>query len=280
MPNERARNSRAHVAFHRAVGTASKRRRLPKQVPPTRIMDAYTDALLVLFGRVERVCTDLMHDMPAILEASRRARMDVDEPAKVRALINQVEAAAARAVTQRDVQMIAERFAVETSTHQRVQLGRQVKAALGVELPIGDKGLRTRIEGFAAENAALIKGLSQETISAIEKASLRAVQDGKLYGDLQQEITERFNIGERRARLIARDQIGKLAGQLNADRQRGLGITEFIWRTVNDGRVRDEHETRDGEKYSYEDPPDGELPGEPIQCRCSAEPVFDGILGT
>ncbi len=33
-----------------------------------------------------------------------------------------------------------------------------------------------------------------------------------------------------------------------------------------------------GRKFSFADPPNGELPGTPIMCRCFADPVVDNIL--
>jgi SPP1 gp7 family putative phage head morphogenesis protein len=47
---------------------------------------------------------------------------------------------------------------------------------------------------------------------------------------------------------------------------------------VGDERVRDEHEGLDGEQFDYDDLPSEGLPGEPIQCRCYAEPVLSAIL--
>jgi SPP1 gp7 family putative phage head morphogenesis protein len=266
------------ILTHRAIGSARGRRKVPRQIYPKRIEASYYQALLPFNERVRAAFDDLFNELPFILSAAARARADAGESDRVRAIINDVESKVARTVTQRDIEELASRFAGQTTAYQKTQLERQVRAALGVDLFIQDRALATRVEGFAAENASLIKGLSRDTVSAIEKASLRAVQDGKLWTDLRSELTSRFDIADTRARVIARDQIGKLYGQINASRQKNLGIKRFIWRTVNDGRVREEHEERNGETYSYDSPPDGELPGEPIQCRCTAEPVFEDIL--
>ncbi len=273
MINPRARDTAAHVSVYRAIGATSRRRALPKQIHPTRIADDYGKVLIARVHVIRGALAEFDHAMPALAR-----RHDADEPNRVRSLLDRVETAIKGAFDPKNIEEIAKRFANTTSSYQRVQLSRQVKAALGIELPFGDKALGARIDGFAAENAALIKGLSRDTVGAIEKASLRAVQDGKMWGDLKSELEDRFGMSERRAKLIARDQIGKLYGQINADRQQGLGITSFVWRTVHDQRVRDEHEELDGKTFTYDDPPDEGLPGEPIQCRCSAEPVFDAIL--
>ncbi|MCK5495984.1 MAG: minor capsid protein, partial [Hyphomicrobiaceae bacterium] len=88
---------------------------------------------------------------------------------------------------------------------------------------------------------------------------------------------------ENHARFIAHDQINKLNGRLNQTRQEAAGITSFIWRTQQDDRVRPAHEEIEGRKFQWaEGAPGIGLPGEPVNCRCSAAPVIDKgqILGS
>ncbi len=68
------------------------------------------------------------------------------------------------------------------------------------------------------------------------------------------ELEDGFGIATRHARLIARDQIGKLNGQVTAARHQELGVKSFIWRTAGDDRVRPEHEELEGESFTYDDP--------------------------
>ena len=88
----------------------------------------------------------------------------------------------------------------------------------------------------------------------------------------------RLKAAQNRANLIARDQINKLNGQVNAIRQQNVGITHYIWRTADDDRVRPTHNARDDKKFAWDKPPSDGHPGEPINCRCYAEPVFDNLL--
>lgn len=50
--------------------------------------------------------------------------------------------------------------------------------------------------------------------------------------------------------------------------------TRYIWRTRNDGKVRSSHAAREGEVFSWDDPPVGGHPGEDYNCRCTAEPYY------
>lgn len=47
----------------------------------------------------------------------------------------------------------------------------------------------------------------------------------------------------------------------------------YIWRTQRDDVVRSEHAVREGQVFSWENPPPGGHPGEAYGCRCRAEPL-------
>lgn len=50
--------------------------------------------------------------------------------------------------------------------------------------------------------------------------------------------------------------------------------THYIWRTRRDGKVRSSHAEREGQVFSWDDPPEGGHPGEDYGCRCTAEPYL------
>jgi len=53
--------------------------------------------------------------------------------------------------------------------------------------------------------------------------------------------------------------------------------THYIWRTRRDGKVRSAHAERDGQVFSWENPPEGGHPGVDFNCRCTAEPFFPEV---
>ena len=103
-------------------------------------------------------------------------------------------------------------------------------------------------------------------------------------------------MAESRARLIARDQIGKLNSQLTRERNEALGIDKYIWSTSEDERVRESHKVMNGKLCRWDDPTvysdDGgqtwksrasiggeqEHPGIPVNCRCISSPFMDDLL--
>ncbi len=60
---------------------------------------------------------------------------------------------------------------------------------------------------------------------------------------------------------------------LNKELAQQDGRAFYTWRTVGDGKVRGDHAVRAGRRFSWDNPPDGENPGEDYNCRCWAEPV-------
>lgn len=172
-------------------------------------------------------------------------------------------------------------MAQRTSELSRAELQRQVVAGLGKEISIdvfSERGIPARLEAFAAANVQLVSNVPQRFFDEVGQRVVQGLRTGERAEDLQADIQDRYGVSQSRARLIARDQVGKLYGELNEARQTNLGIDAFYWRTSEDERVRDEHEALDGKRFSWNDPPSEGIPGEPIACRCTAEPDVAGIF--
>lgn len=134
---------------------------------------------------------------------------------------------------------------------------------------------------FAKRNAELINDIPDKTLEQIEEETTDALLSGKsvdtLADDIFEIMSERTDVSESRANLIARDQVAKLNGQFTAERQADLGVESYTWRTVGDERVRKTHDEVDGRVFQWGSPPDetdGNEPGQDFQCRCWAEPIL------
>lgn len=282
---ERARDVAHLLWMRRQVGLARRpRRRLPRQVPPRTIELEYTRELLRVLARTRQELAPLFGALPGLLARAAQeredTRQDAGEGKRAQELIDEAQDRLQDALRPRDLEQLAEKFARRTTTYQRVQLERQTRAALGTDVFLADRAVPTLVDGFVAENVALIRDIPKQVAADIEKAVTRAVANATPHPELAKEIESRFVIAERRAKLIARDQIGKVYGQVNAARQRELGVGKFVWRTMNDERVRPEHVAIDGQTFSYPDGhPEEGLPGvHAVNCRCYGEPVFDDVL--
>lgn len=171
---------------------------------------------------------------------------------------------------------------VAVDKHQKAQFTRQLRQSIGINVVGSETKVKPTLERFAKTNSKLIKSIKTDYIKQVEQVVTEAVVSGMRAETLEKSIRERGEVSESRAKLIARDQVGKLTGQLDKVRQQGLGLTGYIWQTVNDNRVRDLHESRQGVSFSWDDPPrktpDDGAPGEPINCRCYAEPDVESLL--
>lgn len=275
--NKRAEQTAAYASIFHRRKIHARRRRLPKQHPPRTIEREYSAALIRVVDRISGAFDGLKSELPALLNANAAAhRTDAGEGRKLRELVDEARRKMSTNIIP-GIDQLAHAFANRTAGYNKVQLNRQVRAALGVDVFIADRKLQMQIENFVNSNVGLIRKLSDEVAGRIETSVMHAMQTATPWNEYAQQLQDQFGFAESRAKLIARDQIGKFYGQTNATRQQELGVTRFVWRTSEDERVRPEHEELDGQTFDYDDPPSEGLPGEPIQCRCTAEPDFSFI---
>lgn len=131
-------------------------------------------------------------------------------------------------------------------------------------------------KGKIAENTKLIKTMKGRYIDQLQNDIYRTVNNGGGATDITHAINYRTGMTLRHASLIATDQTGKALSQLDAYRNKQAGFAKYVWRSMEDGRVRPKHQELDGKTFKYDDPnggDNGELPGEPIRCRCYQDPV-------
>lgn len=166
----------------------------------------------------------------------------------------------------------------QVSAVNKVEWNKQVRAAYGVDILRGEPQLADMLSAWEGENLALIKSLPERMTERLRGQMMKAFAEGAGLKDLTKIVRETTGAGESRAELIARDQIGRLNGQLTEMRQRSIGVKEYVWRTSQDERVRHTHRVRNGKTYPWSGA--GIRPGSEIRCRCIAEPVFPEEFGT
>lgn len=166
-----------------------------------------------------------------------------------------------------------EEAASRADAHSRGAVATQVRSALGVGLP-DPADTSPLLSSWAEENSRRIRTLPAEAAGRAAALAARALAEGWTGSRLEGELEDMVGASRSDARRLARDQVGKLNARLTEARHRGLGITHFYWTTTGDERVRSEHVALSGRRFAYSEPPSEGLPGEPVQCRCTAEPDF------
>lgn len=168
------------------------------------------------------------------------------------------------------------RSGTERNLNRELATGKiPVKARLRSDVP------QDLIEKFVAENITLIDSIPEKYLGQVHQTIVNAWQQGagrRAVSALLEPLIDPDKAPPvKRARVIARDQLGKLSGQVQRYRQKEAGVTHYIWRTMEDGRVRPEHALLDGKKISWDAPPaeaNYNHPGGDFQCRCYAEAIF------
>lgn len=152
------------------------------------------------------------------------------------------------------------------------------KKALGIDLTavVREEDLAGYLETAATRNVGLIRGLSADLVKRIQERVTTALIQGVTSKALRKTLTEEFGIADRRAQLIAQDQIEKLNSDMNRIRHEQAGVTSYRWMTSRDERVRPLHQKLEGKVYKYGEPTGAEgglPPGQPIRCRCVARGI-------
>jgi len=150
---------------------------------------------------------------------------------------------------------------------------------------------------FVDMNTRLISTLRAGVADGVRDAVVRAQQFGGTPEDLSKRLltswqrqgvpaqipTRRLKQNgepvmvsiEKHAKLIANDQLGTLNMQLARARQTAAGIDSFTWMPSTADNPREAHEKFYGEVFTWAEGAEGILPGEEINCQCTAQAVID-----
>lgn len=291
------------------VGGKRKKRlpRPPRPIPPYRIERMYASQLLAMRARLRELVREKF--IPKLQHLSHNAnkfygrQKNDDFISEAFGDLDQVRVFFERQYTDKTLASIARNVFNETQQLNGDNIKRTFKSVLGIDIFINDTDLQNKADAFVFENVRFIKSANAKSFTDIENAVLDGFKSGKRWETIAAEIQSTSKsealkdedgnllldengdqmygkLSDWDAERIARDQVGKLNGELEQSRQTDLGVTSYIWRTSLDERVRPEHEILEGETFDWEGAdvcPEG-APGTPIMCRCSAEPILDDLI--
>jgi len=156
-------------------------------------------------------------------------------------------------------------------------------ATLGRALVVDIRPLLTRaavrpfIEERIAENVSLIRTIEPRYHAALRQDITQLQADTPFDRQALRRLLARdYRSAGKNLKRLTRDQNNKMVGQLTEIRQRQVGVAQYIWRTSEDERVRQDHRVKNGRRIRWDDPPtDTGHPGQDIQCRCVAQAVIE-----
>ena len=143
---------------------------------------------------------------------------------------------------------------------------------LGLRIIEKDRILSATLDEVVKENVGLIKDLQQDHVERVTREIKKAVKKGVSPKKLAKRLQKITGASQNQAKFWGRDQVSSAVGRLNRVRQTRSGFPGYIWETVGDNRVRDDHAVRHGEYYEW-----GKTdkdPGDDYNDRCSPTPAL------
>ena len=212
---------------------------------------------------------------PIMRDAEERIRNAGQSYLSIRIAIQQIPDAAS-------VQPLAEAAATAQMTRLRnyhtQKFTRLMSRYFGANVGplIGDFGVENIMRDAIQDNVNLIRTISPRFHAQLTQEMLQLATDVPFdEREISRLLRKTYKMSGYNVRRIARDQTSKTIAKFNSARQRQIGVTEYIWRTVADERVRKTHVDNNGLMFSWSSPPPiTGHPGDDIQCRCRADPVF------
>lgn len=161
-----------------------------------------------------------------------------------------------------------------------------IEKGIHVLPPVASEWWNNMRNSWAENNYTLIVSNAKNYVSKINTLTEQAIVNGWTGKKLKEEITNATQgLSDKHCKLLARDQMGKLNGQITQAQMEEIGLDMYVWSTSYDDRVRDSHAVMEGLVCRWDDasvvsydggktwvdrPSDAVQlhPGQDIQCRC------------
>lgn len=153
---------------------------------------------------------------------------------------------------------------------------------VGIQELVAEEGLNAQTNALILETEAWVQRLFDEHLSTFSANSLRLMAEGSSFEELIEGYNEEAGKRVDHAKFIARNQIANFNGLSNKIRYQKLGITQAVWQTARNERVRPSHRDREGKTFDLDKGLYSSLdqkfllPGVDYQCACIARPIIPG----
>lgn len=180
------------------------------------------------------------------------------------------------------------KIATKTVIWNSKQWDKHMESALGKSL-FANSNKEELKKVFINKETEKVAKLSNELYSNLNLATIDNVTKGSL-------VNKDLDPFVKKAKLLSTLGISELNTELYKDQQLALGIDEYIWRTMRDEKVRNDHRSLEGKICSWKDPTifkytqNGEWQsksaiggvmkhvGEDYNCRCYPEANFSMLV--
>jgi SPP1 gp7 family putative phage head morphogenesis protein len=157
-----------------------------------------------------------------------------------------------------------------------------IEDRIGISVPamIAQEGTGPQMNALVMETQKWVQKNLDDNLAYFANNSLRMMADGATYDELIEGYDKESDRQITNSRFIARNQLSSFNGLSNKIRYQKLGITEAIWQTSRDERVRPSHDDRDGKTYELSKGLYSSKDGKWLQvgtdwlCRCTSKAII------
>lgn len=237
-----------------------------------RYLAAQLERMAAHFARAVRaiLTRDVLDDLarwPAGFRADAADNPEKDSRSAAKLLASRMRAAADASFSKAAVRSVSQQAARRVEAHSRDQFRR-----IGVDVK-REPVLKVLVSGWARDQAERVKGLADDQVAKL--ADILGGAGARHAETIARDIEEQLGVTASRAEFVARDSIGSINSRITRERLRAAKVTLYIWTTMRDSRVREEHAALDGEVFDVDgdgDPEEGHA-GDPPGCRCIQYPL-------
>jgi SPP1 gp7 family putative phage head morphogenesis protein len=181
---------------------------------------------------------------------------------------------------------VSNKFINKVYSQNTKKFEEQIKDKFGVDIFKNKRRLQRIVKAKVNENVNLIKTQADIYFKDISTAVYEGITEGVRASEISKDLANITGKMTRHIKFIAGDQVQKANAAINEAEQREVGVSEYIWRTSEDQRVRGDpkglypnaehnHFERNGKSFEWDKPPAGGHPGQDYGCRCTAEAIID-----
>lgn len=263
------------IDLARMIRRAGKTKQPFVVVPAISPTKAQEQDLLTIYMRVVREWGRLIPEKVMPVYERTLGELVRDSTDDVEGEVNQVAAALQRLVLTLGASL--EDWVVRVEDWHRSRFANSFTPyGVNLDTMLGRGDVAQTLQAVLAENLSLIRSLDDQLRNGISGAVFRGLANRTPATEVAREIRNTTGIARKRAELIAADQLQKLTGRLDQERQEQVGSTRFKWRHSEKRFPRPEHVARDGKIYRWDsDVGRNDPPGRKIRCGCRAQAIID-----
>ena len=115
--------------------------------------------------------------------------------------------------------------------------------------------------------------VGEETLQGVKKSN-------KNLTEIYNYISDRVEAAKRKADFLAKNETNRMVNKYKMEEYKTYGITQYIWQTKEDDKVRPYHAALNGKVIDYDDPPVQDRYGNKAHagmyygCRCKQRPLY------